>query len=199
MFVADAPGLDFLNSIATPLDEPVDWIADGAGFADWLAQAGLVPPAELAAVIARAGPGEMDRVAGQARDLREWFRSFVRAHADRPLGPDALADLAPLNRLLERDETYAQVVAAEDTGAHPPLALAARRRWRSPETLLAPIGEAMARLVCEDDFTQVKACEGHACTLMFVDRTRAHSRRWCSMAVCGNRAKVHAHRSRKRA
>ena len=26
IFVADAPGLDFLNSIATPVDEEVEWI-----------------------------------------------------------------------------------------------------------------------------------------------------------------------------
>ncbi|MES6429106.1 CGNR zinc finger domain-containing protein [Cutibacterium acnes] len=42
----------------------------------------------------------------------------------------------------------------------------------------------------------MKACEGPACTLMFADHTRARARRWCSMAVCGNRAKQAAHRSR---
>ena len=54
----------------------------------------------------------------------------------------------------------------------------------------------MAKFVCEEDFTQVKACEGPACTLMFVDHTRGHARRWCSMALCGNRAKQAAHRHR---
>ena len=55
--------------------------------------------------------------------------------------------------------------------------------------LLLPIGEALARFVCEEDFADVRACEGHSCTLMFADRTRRRTRRWCSMAVCGNRAK----------
>ena len=58
------------------------------------------------------------------------------------------------------------------------------------------IARAMAELVCDHDFTQVKACEGPTCTLLFVDRTRGHARRWCSMAVCGNRAKQAAHRTR---
>ncbi|HKN11149.1 MAG TPA: CGNR zinc finger domain-containing protein, partial [Pseudomonadota bacterium] len=49
------------------------------------------------------------------------------------------------------------------------------------------------------DFSNVKACEGHACTLMFVDRTRGRARRWCSMAACGNRAKQAAHRNRLKA
>ena len=70
------------------------------------------------------------------------------------------------------------------------------RRWRSPEFLLLPIGEVLAKFVCEEDFTDVKACEGHSCTLVFADHTRRRARRWCSMAICGNRAKQAAHRSR---
>ena len=70
------------------------------------------------------------------------------------------------------------------------------RRWRSPESLLLPIGEAMAKFVCEENFTNVKACQGKSCTLLFADHTRGHARRWCSMAICGNRAKQAAHRNR---
>ncbi len=92
----------------------------------------------------------------------------------------------------------APFIADADDHGHGRLALATVRRWRSPESLLLPIGEAMARLVADEDFTHVKACEGHNCTLMFVDHTRARARRWCSMGLCGNRAKVSAHRKRKR-
>lgn len=194
-FVADAPGLDFLNSIATPVDVPVDWIADGQGLVDWLRQADLVPADMLAEIAARAMPGELDRVADQARDLREWFRGFVRTRMGSPLDADPLGDLEPLNRLLARDEAYGRI--ALDGHGH--LVLARARRWRSPEALLIPIGEAMARTVVEEDFAQIKACQGRACTLLFADHTRGHARRWCSMAVCGNRAKVLAHRDRKKA
>ncbi len=45
IFVDDAPGLDFLNSVATPVDEKIDWIRDGEGLLAWLEQAGLVPHA----------------------------------------------------------------------------------------------------------------------------------------------------------
>jgi predicted RNA-binding Zn ribbon-like protein len=139
-------------------------------------------------------PGELDRVADQARDLREWFRGFVRARMGVPLNAAALEELAPLSRLLERDETYQRLIPRVGGG----LTLEGARRWRSPESLLIPIGEALARIVVEEDFSHLKACEGHACTLMFADHTRARARRWCSMAVCGNRAKVSAHRSRLR-
>ncbi|WP_407519547.1 CGNR zinc finger domain-containing protein [Methylobacterium oryzisoli] len=197
IFVADAPGLDFLNSVATPVDVPVDWIGDGEGLLSWLEQAGLVPAGAVATVRDRATPGELDVVAAQARQLREWFRDFVDAHRGRPLAADDLAHLKPLNRLLERDESFNQVVAREQDG-HVRLELQASRHWRSPEALLQPIGTALARLVCEEDFTNVKACAGHRCTLMFADHTRRRSRRWCSMAVCGNRAKQAAHRGRLR-
>jgi len=45
----------------------------------------------------------------------------------------------------------------------------------------------------------VKACEGPVCTLLFADHTRGRARRWCSMALCGNRAKQAAHRHRLKA
>src|SRR5690348_11338691 len=101
LFVGDAPGLDFLNSIATPVDEPVDWIPDGAGLLDWLEQAGLVPSDALKSIRAQARPAALDKVAAEARDLREWFRGFVRKHKGHPLTAADLRALAPLNRLLE--------------------------------------------------------------------------------------------------
>jgi predicted RNA-binding Zn ribbon-like protein len=193
MFIADSPGLDFLNSIATPVDTPVDWINDGDGLIDWLDQARFVSSDELDAMKARALPGELDKVADQARALREWFRGFVVEHAGRPLTAKALHELGPLNSLLARDESFRQIVPRHDEGG---LALQRMRRWRSPESLLLPVGEALAKFVCEEDFSDVKACEGHSCTMLFADHTRRRARRWCIMAVCGNRAKQAAHRSR---
>ena len=195
IFVADALGLDFVNSIATPVGTAIDWVGNGDGLLSWLDQAKLVPSDALQALRAQALPGELDKVADQARSLREWFRSFVRNHMGRPLAAEDLRELEPLNRLLERDEAFSQVVPHHD-GNGAPLALRMMRRWRSPESLLLPIGEALAGFACTEDFSHVKACEGHACTLMFVDHTRGRARRWCSMAACGNRAKQAAHRNR---
>jgi len=195
MFIADSLGLDFLNSVATPVDTPVDWLGDGDGLIDWLAQARLVPVEELDALKARARPGELDKVAGEARVLREWFRGFVREHAGQPLGPAALQELGPLNSLLAKDEMFSRI-EPRSGDSHHCLALRTTRRWQSSRSLLLPIGEAMAKFVCEEDFSDVKACEGHHCTMLFADHTRRRARRWCIMAVCGNRAKQAAHRSR---
>jgi predicted RNA-binding Zn ribbon-like protein len=195
IFIADSLGLDFLNSVATPLDTPIDWLDSGDGLLRWLAQAKLVPPNAVDELKARAMPGELDKVADQARALREWFRRFVRKHMGRPLTAKALSELRPLNKLLQRDETFAQI-SRHRYGDGDRFELRAMRRWRSPESLLLPIAEALAKFVCEEDFASVKACEGHSCTLVFADHTRSRARRWCSMAVCGNRAKQAAHRNR---
>ena len=195
LFITDSAGLNFLNSIATPVDSQIDWISDGEGLLAWLEQAHLVPAAALNAMRKQAKPGEIDRVAAQARSLREWFRTFVHEHRGRPLKAADLADLEPLNRLLARDEGFGQLVAHRH-GKITTLEFRRTRRWRSPESLLVPIGEAMATLLAEEDFAGVKKCEGATCTLIFADRTRARSRRWCSMGLCGNRAKQIAHRHR---
>jgi predicted RNA-binding Zn ribbon-like protein len=195
IFIADALGLDFLNSLATPVDTEVDWMDDGDGFLAWLQQARLVPAETLKTLSAQAMPGEFDNVAAQARSLREWFREFVRMRKGRALTREDVHELEPLNRLLERDEGFGRIVV-HDQASVSGLELQMMRRWRSPEALLLPIGESLAKFVCEEDFSNVKACEGPACTLMFVDHTRGHGRRWCSMAICGNRAKQAAHRNR---
>ena len=194
IFVADSPGLDFLNSIATPVDDIVDWLDNGEGLLNWLEQAKLVPNDALAALKKQVRPGELDKVAGQARDLRKWFRAFVVDHMGAPLPGDLLGKFDPLNKILARDEAFSRIVRGENESAR--LELRPVRHWRNPETLLLPIAETLAKFVCEEDFSVVKACEGHNCTLMFADHTRRRARRWCSMALCGNRAKQAAHRSR---
>ena len=196
-FIANSPGLDFLNSIATPVDAPVDWLDSGDGLVAWLAQAKLVPAQALNALTKQWTPGELDKVADQARVLREWFRGFVRKHMGRPLTREAVRELGPLNALLKRDETFSRIAARRDSDGDR-LELQTTRRWRSPESLLLPIGEALARCVSDEDFASIRACEGERCTLIFADHTRRRGRRWCSMAMCGNRAKQAAHRNRLR-
>jgi predicted RNA-binding Zn ribbon-like protein len=200
IFIADNPGLDFLNSIAVPVDTEVEWLASGEDLLAWIKQAGLVPDEVLNTFRKSAVAGELDAIAAQARALRDWFKPFVHKHMGRPLEPRAIRQLEPLNQLLAREQAFGQIVVRDrrrpgETGVSS-LAWRPQRRWHSPESLLLPLARSLADLVCVEDFTHVKACEGLACTLLFVDRTRGHVRRWCSMAICGNRAKQSAHRRR---
>jgi predicted RNA-binding Zn ribbon-like protein len=43
---------------------------------------------------------------------------------------------------------------------------------------------------------RIRVCAAENCGLLFVDTSRSGQRRWCSMELCGNRAKVRTHRSR---
>jgi predicted RNA-binding Zn ribbon-like protein len=202
MFLADSSALDFLNSLAVPAEAEVEWLTNGEDLLAWLLAAGLIDAETARHMRTAATPGELDAVAAQARALREWFRAFVRQHRGKPLSRRTLSELEPLNRLLARDEAFGQIVAvprsAEIVGSGA-LELVARRRWRSPDTLLLPVAKAMAELVTTADFTHVKHCEGPGCVLHFLDTTSDRRRRWCSMAVCGNRAKQAALRLRKAA
>jgi predicted RNA-binding Zn ribbon-like protein len=204
-FIGDDLALDFLNSVAAPWGRDIEWLANGGDLVAWLEQVHAIPANASARFRANTGMRALDAVASQARDLREWFRSFVHEHAGKPLKPAALRDLAPLNRLLEQDEAFRQIAIApprdteeRDGDGHRALRWQSGRRWRSPKALLLPIAEAMGDLVCQKDFTLVRRCEGPTCTLWFHDVSKGHARRWCSMAVCGNRAKATAHRARTR-
>jgi predicted RNA-binding Zn ribbon-like protein len=61
--------------------------------------------------------------------------------------------------------------------------------------LLAIVARAMA----DGTWARLKACRMDDCRWAFYDGSRNRSGAWCSMASCGNRAKVRAYRTRQRA
>jgi predicted RNA-binding Zn ribbon-like protein len=193
-FVGDHPALDFLNSIASPKDVPVEWLRDGADLIDWLERAEVIGPDVASRFRAWKDRRAVDAVAARARGFRDWLRGFVTRHMDKPLGPAAAKALGPLNELLAADTSYPVLEAGDREQA---VRMRRVRRWAGPDELLHPVAEAAADLIGNEDFRLIRACGGHVCTLLFIDRTKAHGRRWCSMAVCGNRAKAAAHRARR--
>lgn len=58
--------------------------------------------------------------------------------------------------------------------------------------LLAAVARSAAELVAEGAGARLRLCANPRCGLFFYDNSRTHRRRWCSMAVCGNRNKVAA-------
>jgi hypothetical protein len=195
---ADALSLQFLNAFAHPLAKPPAPGEAGDRFVAWLEEMRLVPTGALEAIRSEVVPGELDAVAAQARALAGWFRAFVDRYKGASLPAAAVEELRPINRILEGDLRYGQIEIRDAGGLHNASSLGwrSRRQWRAPESLLLPIAEAMAELVCSEDFTLVRECEGNGCHRLFLDRTRSKARRWCSMAVCGNRAKQATRRGR---
>ena len=193
-FIGDHLAMDFLNTFA---DGGTEWLTDGADLVDWLERAGAVDRAAASKFRPGGDRKGLDATATRARALRDWLRGFLRKHAGAHARSKFLADLAPLDELLAEDDSYARIAAHVDDGrGHPGLARISR--WTGPDQLLQPIAAAIADLICNEDLHLIRTCEGPNCTLMFLDRTKSHARRWCSMAACGNRAKAAAHRARAR-
>jgi predicted RNA-binding Zn ribbon-like protein len=192
--LAGAVGLDFLNAITPNAATPYRALVTGEDLVAWLARAGLIDAGACSERL-EDGSQELDAVAMQAREIGAWFREFVLAHLGRPLPADAFSGLAPLNALLELDTQFLQIeVLVSEDG--PRLVRRDRRACATSRALLAPLAESMSRLVCGEHFSLVRVCEGPSCGRLFLDQTRRRARRWCDMAVCGNRAKQAAHKRR---
>lgn len=73
---------------------------------------------------------------------------------------------------------------------------AGRTRARTAQALSAIAREAVA-LFAPEERERIRECAADDCSFVFYDESRSNNRRWCSMARCGNRAKVRAHRAKK--
>ena len=197
VLVGDQLAMDFLNSIEVLSNPDTECLRDGEGLIRWLMKAGVIESAH-ARVLQAMDAGDLDLGATEARRLREWFRGTLNRLIGRPDARPRLRDLAPLNELLARGNWQWQVVTghSDERTRRDYLEVIHRVQWTNPDQLLQPLALAMAELLCNEDLSRIKHCGNHVCTLMFLDRTKANKRRWCSMAVCGNRAKNAAHRAR---
>lgn len=179
--VGDHPALDMLNTIARLESGLVDLWQSDDDVVRWLERTGL-----LEAKI--APPGRRGALLAAARQLREISRVLITARkANRRL------DSGPLNDFLAQAKSHSELIRGKD-GA---LSVTRRYNQTSPNGILAPLAETVAEFLATADFRLVRRCEGEDCVLWFYDRTKAHRRRWCSMAACGNRNKVARFRSRQ--
>ncbi|KQV91012.1 hypothetical protein ASD15_02860 [Massilia sp. Root351] len=187
-FLGDHPALDLLNTVVQVNGEAVERWQSGADVAQWLAQAGYLPGGAAAAAAAAAAG--LPHLLEQARALRELLRRLVAARK-AGLALDG-TDLATLNAALAYGRRHMALAAGQD-GA---LALRPVYAADTAQQVLAPLAESAAELLA-GDFALVKHCENPECSMWFMDRTKSHRRRWCSMAICGNRHKVASFRQRR--
>jgi predicted RNA-binding Zn ribbon-like protein len=95
--------------------------------------------------------------------------------------------LEPLNQILRVTEGYDQL---QWDGNGWTLGFVARHEGL--EWLLAAIARSGAELIAEGSRNALQQCSNPNCRLLFYDDSRTHRRKWCSMALCGNRSKVAA-------
>lgn len=188
--IAGHLAIDFVNSVATPNGELIDWLRDAEAAMGWFASLSVFPEISLQKLRRRVSPTALNEAATEARELREWLRGRL-AHPTRLRGSPQVSER--LNALLSRGSAFHALEKGDGE-----MKLQEYDRLENPGQLLVPIARSIARLVTEEDLTRVRACEGVGCSLWFLDQTKPGRRRFCSPDVCGNRAKVAAFRSRQR-
>ncbi len=190
LFLGGHPAMDFLNTLFGPAGRQAETIGSGQAYLDWLVTAGLLDGAVAARLPRRFGEEALDAAAAEARRFREWARSWLTRWRAAPRR-DYRSELLALNRVLARETCHREVVAAGKR-----LTVAARSRLEQASALVALAAGPIAALVSEEQAALVRSCAGADCSLWFLDRSKSHGRRFCSAAVCGNRAKVAAFRAR---
>jgi predicted RNA-binding Zn ribbon-like protein len=182
--VSAAPGeLEVVRAFVNTLDieEGTDDFAAPGGLSRWLAERGLAAAARV------SGAELADAVA-----LREALRGVLREHAGHLGGPGPLGDMPrPPAAIAAIAAALPVQLAADDGGAIAVVAAA------------AGVPGALARLLLiaaaasgNGTWTRLKACAADDCQWAFYDRSPTRNGRWCTMSICGSRAKSRAYRRR---
>jgi predicted RNA-binding Zn ribbon-like protein len=166
----------FVNSV--DLEDGVEELSDPEALGAWLRARELLPADAPA-----PGPADLRR----AIELREALRELLLAHhGDHALDPRAV-----------------EVVDAAARRAHVGLRFGADGRAEvqpGREGVDGALGRLLAIVAAaqaDGTWERLKACPWDTCRWAFYDHSRNRSGVWCSMAVCGNRAKVQAFRERQ--
>jgi predicted RNA-binding Zn ribbon-like protein len=91
----------------------------------------------------------------------------------------------PINQILRITEGHDELVFEGNSWR-----MEFRAREGGLDWLLAAIARSAAEIIVEGAQARLRICGNPGCGLFFSDNSRTHRRRWCSMAICGNRHKV---------
>lgn len=192
LFLGGHPALDFLNTAFSPDGVEMEALSDGRSLLDWLVGAQLLGRPEADALLLRSGAKAMDVAAAKARKLREEARTWLQQWRVAPARAYR-SEMAMLNELLSKGVWRCRLISGKDGPQ-----VVERLEIGDTEALLPLLAWQVASLLARERASLIKRCAGSGCTLWFLDRTKAHRRRFCSAKACGNRAKVAAFRERQR-
>ncbi len=181
-WVGNHLGIDLVNTEAVDGDgDRRDLVPDWTALVDWAEAAGLID-ADEARQCRRSGERRGRALLGWFRRLRTALRNVLENGDDETAASalDGVVATVPV-RLCYRATPDRDGLPLESPGPLERLRLA-----------LAATALDATRL----ERSRVRRCGSPRCVLLFYDTTKNRSRRWCDMAVCGNRAKVSAHYQR---
>jgi predicted RNA-binding Zn ribbon-like protein len=149
----------------------------------------LTTPVELGAFARAHGITGMfsRRDLVRLRDFRERLRDVCGAHAG--LDPPEHA-ITQFNEVMQ---TAPLVITAAPDGS---ATYAPAPHLIGLQAVLGEVAAGIARAIADGSWMRLKACEAHSCRWVYYDRSPAGRSRWCTMKICGSRAKVRAYRAR---
>jgi predicted RNA-binding Zn ribbon-like protein len=177
--VAGRLALDFANLSAIAHD--LSWDE----FVSFLVDAQLVSEDRATRLrpLLHTEPRAVDAVLLRILRLRESLRAMFASLVDRKAFPASWAE--PINEILRITDGHDELVSHDGVWRLQFFAREGGLEW-----LLAAIARSAAELLVEGPYAPIRRCANPGCRLFFYDDSRTHRRRWCSMAVCGNRHKV---------
>ena len=191
--IGGAPCLDFANTVDWRTGEqPKDWLHDYGDLIAWCRHAGVLdrPRAECLLERAAAAPESAGAVFDQAIALREAIYHIFTASAS---GDPVDDDLALLNAVLTDVAAHLRLASTQGSFVWDWDDVKDHLEWPSWS-----IARSAADLLTSERRRRVRECAGPGCGWLFLDTSRNHSRHWCDMADCGNRAKAKRNYARKR-
>lgn len=173
---------------------PIEFLNSYEDLAAWSRRCGVIDEVDRKGLViqAKRRPGEARAVLRRAIALREAiYRTFSAvAHKKQPRNQD----MTELNLALAESLARLRVM---------PEGKRFSWEWSGGLTLdrmIGPVAQAAASLLTSPELSTVGECaDDRGCGWLFVDRSKNHSRRWCDMKGCGNRAKANRHQERARA
>ena len=186
--------LDFVNTLnGHTRSSPHEYLHDFQDLLLWGRHAGALSLAETAVLQKEAAqrPEQAQAIYCRSLELREGlFRIFsALAQGRRVEG----RDLEQLNATWQASQRHTRLVPTGDRFAV---------GWDDEPCLESVLRRAAAsaiQLLTSGRVAQMRACSGEGCDWLFIDDSRNHLRRWCSMDECGNRAKMKRRARRERA
>jgi len=194
-FVGGDPCLDFVNTVGGSREGvPRENLHAYGDLLSWAAQAHLISDQDRKSLEAFAIRDRLRsaEVLGRAIKLREAvYQTLYRLITQKPADE---RDLATINLELATALAHAKLVAEQKT-----FTWGWDARVSDLDLPLWPVVRSAAELLSNSDqLPLVRHCHGEGCGWLFLDQTKNHSRRWCVMKDCGNRAKVRRHRAKQR-
>ena len=190
LFLGNHLALDFVNTRPVQNGEPLELLPNFSALLRWFQAADLLRPREAANLQQEwGGSSRARRTLEGMRQLREKLRKEILDWEQG--GAVHHSTVNELNRLMTAHPMRTRLTVrgnawATELGLQP----------RQPEDLFAPLAHSAAALFANVDRHRVRKCS--QCVLHFLDTSKKGTRRWCSMQICGNRAKVAAYAARKR-